>query len=133
MLRRDFLLTISLSPFAGALPDSSFAAPPRPPALFIYDERFEHARAFAREAAFGATQRAIRGDITSLWLNELQPRWSKRAETIAGVTTERSLFCLDILARDHSLRVLARRDVASASEQLVAWVIGPSASFKGIA
>ena len=105
----------------------------RPPALFIYDERFEHARAFAREAAFGATQRAIRGDITSLWLNELQPRWSKRAETIAGVTTERSLFCLDILARDHSLRVLARRDVASASEQLVAWVIGPSASFKGIA
>jgi len=133
MLRRDFLLTISLSPFAGAISDSAIAAPPHSPSLFIYDERFEHARALAREAASGAPQRAIRGDITSVWLEDLRSRWSTRAETIAGVTTERSLFCLDILARGHSLRVLARRDVADASEKLIAWVIGPPASFKGIA
>jgi len=133
MLRRDFLLTISLSPFAGAIFDSAIAAPPHSLSLFIYDERFEHARALAREAAFGAPQRAISGDITSLWLEDLQSRWPTRTETIAGVTTERTLFCLDILARDHSLRVLARSTVASGSEKLVAWVIGPPASFKGIA
>lgn len=72
----------------------------------VFDERFEDPRAFAA----GAKQRripaaAIRGDVTSLFFDDLDLRWKQGPLYLAGFTTPASLFCLDLLARDRGMRV----------------------------
>jgi len=76
---------------------------------FIYDSRFQAARAFAiaaERAPSTAGTAAIAGDVTSLWSRDLLPRWSAGAGAIAGMTTARTLFCLEQLAKDHWMRVV---------------------------
>jgi len=72
----------------------------------IFDERFEAPCAFAE----GAKQRriptvSIRGDITSLFFQDLDLRWKQGPVQLAGFTTPASLFCLDLLARDRGMRL----------------------------
>jgi hypothetical protein len=45
-------------------------------------------------------------DITWLWYHDLQPRWTRSPAAVAGLTSAESLFCLERLAWDHSMRVL---------------------------
>ena len=117
---------------AGLLAAAPFAAAAVPawaggaePALWraIHDQRFAAARAFAAKArGRGWMVRAIAGDVTDLWFDELAPRWKEGPAAIAGVTTAASLFCLDLLARDAGMRTLARSE---GEDGLVAWLIGP--------
>ncbi len=72
----------------------------------VFDERFEASCAFAA----GAAERriptaAIRGDVTSLFFNDLHLRWKQGPVLLAGYTTPAALFCLDLLARDRGMRV----------------------------
>ena len=90
----------------------------------IYDERFEAGRAFAAQARQrGWTVRAIRGDVTDLWFNELSMRWKQGPAPIAGLTAKNSLFCLERLAWDAGMRVVSRAEDPKTS--LVAWLIAP--------
>jgi hypothetical protein len=72
----------------------------------VFDERFEDACVFATEAiAREIRPAAIRGDITSLFFNDLELRWKQGPVWLTGLTTSASLFCLDLLARDRGMRL----------------------------
>jgi hypothetical protein len=123
MDRREFCL-------AGAVMATSFAAArglAASPILLdvvIFDSRFSVACNFGAAACRkGQKTLAIQGDVTALWRDDLRLRWATGAAAIGGMTTERSLFCLEQLAKDHWLRVKSRRNVLL-NEQLVSWVIG---------
>jgi hypothetical protein len=86
------------------------AAPPVELHHVVVDKRFSAARAFA--AAVEAPERpaaAIEGDVTALWLNDLRPRW-QRGAAVVGMTSARSLFCLEQLAHDQWMRVAVRAE-----------------------
>jgi hypothetical protein len=75
----------------------------------LYDGRFTASRTFGAEMARrGGAVRAIDGDVTVLWRDELAPRWARGEGVIAGMTTARTLLCLEQLAWDHRLRVTTR-------------------------
>jgi hypothetical protein len=82
---------------------------------FIYDRRFSAGRAFgasAERAPSTAGTVGIDGDITALWSRDLRPRWLAGDGAIAGMTTARTLFCLEQLAKDHRMRVAIRAEHA---------------------
>jgi hypothetical protein len=104
--------------------DRSAGASPR---LYkaIFDRRFPASIAFALDAERrGVPVHGIAGDVTALWYHDLYFAWRRGPAPIAGVTTEASLFCLEMLARDAGLRVTGRRSLA---DNLVSWSIGPGA------
>lgn len=77
----------------------------------IFDRRFSASRAFAvRAQQLGAPVHAIEGDITALWYHHLHARWKMGPVAMAGLTLNGALFCLDILARDHGMRTVFRRE-----------------------
>jgi len=96
----------------------------------IFDIRFSVARAFGSSAERnGVYTAAIRGDITSLWLDDLQGHWESGGAAIAGMTTPRTLLCLEQLSHDTWRRVLRRVEYprvapAVSESQLVSWIIG---------
>src|SRR5689334_364098 len=59
----------------------------------VFDERFADARAFAAGAAErGIATAAIRGDITRLFVDDLDLRWKQGPVLLAGYTRPSSLF-----------------------------------------
>ena len=132
MNRRKFCLSTAAAAISGAAaaqtviraqaifaPGVPLVSQPSVPLYkFIYDRRFPAARAFGAAAeqvrSTGGTF-AIDGDITELWSRDLRLRWSSRGGgrgggAIAGMTTARTLFCLEQLAKDHWMRVVFRAD-----------------------
>ncbi len=106
-------------------PEATFDGPAAPAPLYkmIFDERFPASVAFAQDASRrGIPVHGIRGDITALWYHDLYFQWKDYPAPLAGMTTNESLFCLEMLARDAGLRVTARRVL---DERLVSWSIGP--------
>jgi hypothetical protein len=97
------------------------------PALFavIFDQRFAAARTFASAAAWrGNRIFGYSGDLTSVWLQEIEPRWAARAGALAGISTPTALFCLEQLAAQHWLRVVTRiEQPAGSGEALISWII----------
>ena len=86
----------------------------------VYDGRFAEARAYAAEAERGGlTVTALEGDPTALWLYDLGPHWAAGGGAVAGVTTARTLLCLEQMAHDVWRRVRAR----DAYGELVCWTI----------
>ncbi len=88
--------------------DPGFRGAPTP-ALHkvIFDSRFPASRAFGESAAgAGRATAAIQGDVTALWFHDLRPQWARGRAAVAGMTTMRSLFCLQQLAHDHWMRVI---------------------------
>ena len=72
----------------------------------VFDERFQVPCAFgAGAAARRIPTAAIRGDVTSLFFDDLDLRWKRGPALLAGYTTRASLFCLDLLARDRGMRI----------------------------
>lgn len=103
---------------------AGMAAGQRRPAVPLYraifDERFPDSREFAREvSALGVATRAIRGDITDLWFNDLDLAWRRQPRAVAGLTTESALFCLEQLAMGHRLRVVFRAEHAVQPERCI--------------
>ncbi len=127
MDRRNFCLSSAAAAISGAaaglacLPAagqmnavmSAPVAPIVPLYRFIYDRRSPAGRAFGA-AAEGLRSTAgivaIDGDITALWARDLRAQWSAGGGAIAGMTSARSLFCLEQLAKDHWMRVVIRAE-----------------------
>lgn len=107
--RRRFLqtaATLSAAPLAGR---AGFASGQQaaPLAALIFDSRYAEARAFgARAQPLGTPLRAIEGDITDLWQQELLARWNAGPVAVAGLTERPALFLLERLAWTHGLRVV---------------------------
>jgi len=77
----------------------------------VFDERFAEGRAFAAELnSAGVLTSAIRGDVAELWYRDLRVQLSKSPTPLAGLTDRLALFCLEELARDVGMRVIARVD-----------------------
>jgi hypothetical protein len=76
-----------------------------PVARIVFDTRFNDSVAFAQPLAdAGHWLEPIQGDITRLWLDRLEPALRGKPQAIAGMTTERSFLCLEMLASGHGLR-----------------------------
>ena len=127
MNRRRFCLTSAAAAISGAAVGVAGLAAARPsdpmppdaagssirPYKFIYDRRYPAGRAFGAAAEYtGSTVGivAIGGDVTEIWSRDLRLRWSAGGGAIAGMTTARTLFCLEQLARDHWMRVVIRAE-----------------------
>ena len=110
---------LPVATYARAWPDASDDV-----ALYklIVDERFPESLALARRR-YGpsAPLTIIRGDVTSLWYEDLYFAWQRGPAPISGVTTSQSLFCLEMLARDAGMDVVRRQDITT---DLVSWSIG---------
>jgi hypothetical protein len=94
----------------------------------VVDERFPSSLAFGAEMQkSGAPVHVIRGDITDLWFHDLYHRWKQGPVTIAGMTAQGALFCLERLAWDQGMRVVSRTDHAPVGdhEPLISWIIAP--------
>ena len=113
--RREFLqMTLAVAALPAAAGTAvALAAGPIPqqrikaPSLYkiLYDERFAasaHFGAAARRAGWSA--HSIRGDVTSVWFDDLNVRWKNSPVPIAGLTAPAALFCLERLAWDHGMR-----------------------------
>jgi hypothetical protein len=88
---------------SGAFPNALYRA--------VFDERFEEGRAFANELRHrGVVTSGIRGDVATLWYEDLQGSLTECRAPIAGLTDRVALFCLEELARDVGMRVCFRVD-----------------------
>jgi len=106
--RRSFLQTTALAAAAPLAGRASFALEAEPdPYAAVVDERYAVARRFGARASFdGLPMRAIGGDITALWFNELDLLWRRQPTAIAGLTERPALFCLEQLGWPHRMRVV---------------------------
>lgn len=87
----------------------------------LYDTRFPASVAFARRAAVGGVAvRAMAGDMTPFWYDDLYHRWKHGPAAIAGLTAYGALFCLERLAWDQRMRVVYRGEHAAAHGGCVA-------------
>jgi len=104
--RREFLqgtIAASALPLIGGMAAPAHSSPL---VRVIYDERLPASRAFAEHATqCGVPVHAFKGDITSLWFNDLHQRWTRQPEAVAGLTEPAALFCLERLAWDYKMRV----------------------------
>jgi hypothetical protein len=119
MDRREFCVSSAAAAISGAAAGLSLVAPPASSSSsirlykFIYDRRYPAGRAFGTAAEYADTTAglaAIDGDITSLWSRDLRLHWSAGGGAIAGMTTARTLFCLEQLAQNHWMRVVIRAE-----------------------
>lgn len=124
--RREFVQA-SLAASALAvipLPAMANSAAAVPVHTVIFDRRFADSVDFAAQfaAADVATHGMVRGDITPFWRNELAALWSMAPVSIAGLTLEGPLFCLEQLGAQYGLRVVRREARQSG---LIAWTLAP--------
>lgn len=115
--RRHFLQsTIALATLPLSAPTSLYAAAVQlieRPCLGIYqaisDSRFAGSLAFGRHCErLGVRHEVTDGDVSRLWYETLQPKWREAPAVLVGMTTARTLLCLEQLARDHGMRVAVR-------------------------
>lgn len=81
----------------------------------------------------GVEVHEIRDDVTPVWYRILDLQWREAPAAIAGLTRWPALFCLDVLARQHSLRVVHHvihrtADSAPVTHEVVGPSFGCSAS-----
>jgi hypothetical protein len=101
----------------------------------IYDERFSNSVEFAAEARrLGLPTRAISGDMTRLWYDDLYHVWQRRPAAIAGLTAHGALFCFDQLARDRGMRVVFESEHRPLDNRTIRHAItGPSSMLSACA
>jgi len=98
----------------------------------VFDERFAASRAFAAEVQrLGLPVHGIRGDVTSLWYDDLYARWKQSPAAIAGLTQKAPLFCLDLLARDQRMRLAYLGEHVRRSESHVEHALSGPRKFVG--
>jgi hypothetical protein len=103
---------------------------------FVFDER--HAAAVAAGASArrqGTRVHAIRGDVTSLWVDHLERVWREEPVAIAGLTTEDAFFVIERLAWDRELRTVfrGRHGVAGAAGEVEHELRGASSIVNDVA
>jgi len=74
----------------------------------LIDTRHAPARAFGADLeGYGATVVGLPdGDITAAWVSRIHPAWKRARISLAGLTEQPALFCLEQLAFGHGLRVV---------------------------
>ena len=111
------VLLIAGLPAARAMSDSS---PTRASPVFLIDRRFSQAAAFSGECARRGLQViSMQGDVTTVWMTDLELRWRKQPGVLAGVTGAATLACLEILANRERMRVVFRSESRSCAQGLV--------------
>jgi len=118
MVNRRGVLKIGAATMAGALvkmPISGRNLSPAPArSAFqraVFDERFAECRGFAAELhSAGVFTSAIRGDVATLWYDDLRVHLRESRLPVSGLTDRAALFCLEELARDVGMRVIFRAD-----------------------
>jgi hypothetical protein len=70
--------------------------------FIFFDERFQKARRLAASWAAANQLIGVHGDITALWMNDLERMTRRHPVHLRGVTTDSFLFCLRILAGEHA-------------------------------
>ena len=90
----------------------------------LVDERFPENQALGDLAvgANNAVVRRFRGDLTEIWMHDLDELWKTRPAAIAGVTGPDALFVLEQLARGPGLRVVDRAPAGPRSAA-ISWLI----------
>jgi hypothetical protein len=77
--------------------------------------------AFAAEASRrGVPLGLIDGDLAPLWMSAIEPRWRTAPAAIAGLCGAGTLFCLELFARDHRLRIAYRAEHAREADGRIA-------------
>lgn len=80
--------------------------------LVIADVRYEQGQLFLQKATnLNYVTRGVQGDPTDVWRSVLRPLWRDQKSTVSGITNLQALFCLEMLARDQGMRLVARRDL----------------------
>lgn len=144
--RRKFLQSATLAGSAGGWPFMARAGTALPALLLhqvVHDSRYPQSLEISGALLSAAVAlnpngglRAVDGDITRLWLDELQPQWGAEPTCLAGVTGADVLFCLEQLAADHNMRVFWRQEQdapdSAADQALVSWLIGPRSLHRNI-
>ncbi len=75
----------------------------------VFDGRFAAARSFGDEAERrGFATSSIEGRIQELWYRDLFYRWRDEKLPTAGMTDARTLFLLEMMAKDAGMRVVHR-------------------------
>lgn len=107
-------------------------AEPLPIYAAVYDRRFEESRVFAASAGrMGLDVRAIEGDMTRLWYDEIYHEWRRRPVAIAGLTAHGPMFCFDQLGRDCGMRVIFRAEHRPESDGTLRHSLSGPASLVG--
>jgi len=111
-----------------APPQAAGAALADPLYAIVYDERFPESAGFAAQArSLGQrTQNLDRGDVTSLWYDDLYHRWKKGPAAIAGLTAPGALFVLETFGNDAGLRLQFKADHRIQGNQVEHRLFGPS-------
>jgi hypothetical protein len=120
MQRRHFIRAAASSALlaAGVVPGAAPRTTTRD--YFFFDDRFANARRAAASRDAAHVRVAVQGDITQLWIHELEPLTRGGPLSLRGVTTESFLFCLRILSGEH-----ADLDVRAAriDRNLIEWTV----------
>lgn len=103
-------LAVTTLPIAGAL--QSLSGGNHWPFDIVYDNRLTPSVEFANELSrHGSTGvYSFTGDVTDLWYNILQAKWSRAPRALAGLTAHGPLFCLERLGWEHGLRLTFRAE-----------------------
>jgi hypothetical protein len=133
--RREFIqagiAVTAATSAAGASAQAATAAPPHRIHKVVYDRRFAEPVRFAEAAeALGLQAHAIDGDMTALWYGELHALWLQAPVAIAGMTRHGPMFCLELLARDHGMRLVYQAEHQIAATEVRHTVSGPLASLR---
>ncbi|CAN5447465.1 hypothetical protein BH09PSE4_BH09PSE4_08670 [soil metagenome] len=73
----------------------------------LYDNRYAEARRFGQTLLLsGVRTIGFDGDLTGIWQDELHPRWRVQPALLTGLTSHRSLICLEGFARDYGMRLI---------------------------
>jgi hypothetical protein len=109
--RREFVTVAGLAAFPApalwAIPGISAASASDPGLLYavVYDDRFVASARFGAQAhRLGYGARAVSGDVTPLWYDDLYHRWKRGPAAIAGLTTPETAMCLKLFGADAGLR-----------------------------
>lgn len=128
MIQRRELLQMApvaslVSTFAGSWSRAFGAAAHDGEALLsraIADARFPDSVAFSNATtARGIPTTRIGDDVARLWYDDLRAELRRTALPFAGMTQRAALFCLEELARDVNMKVVARIDHVFAADETV--------------
>jgi hypothetical protein len=125
--RREFvtngaaLAALTAFPLAYGAAPREVSSPAGAPSLVIVDRAVTQAAAFEAEArAAGYATRPFDRDAGAVWMNEIEPRLRVGPVALAGLTTQATLFCLELLARDYGAWVVRREAAADGVRWLLA-------------
>ena len=94
----------------------------------FYDERFIDSVPLAARLPTSGMLIPVQGDVTSIWINEVNTACRNSPLILRGVTTESFYFCLEIMLRSE---VAVVSQIARVSTDLFFWTIRSDPSKNG--